>query len=87
LTKSYITYKIVLIIKKIEIFFLIFNFLISNLEKCDLTIPGKSIQTALTAGSLLACTSAFLDAGGSTTRVDNGKEYYAYTTEKRPNVN
>jgi hypothetical protein len=25
-----------------------------------------------------------LDIGGNTTRVDNGKEYYAYTTEKKP---
>jgi hypothetical protein len=73
-------------IKKLK-YFCNFQILASNFEKCDLTISGKSIQTALTAGSLLACTSAFLDVGGRTTRVDNGKEYYPYTTEKRPNVN
>ncbi|XP_066319335.1 outer envelope pore protein 16-3, chloroplastic/mitochondrial-like [Miscanthus floridulus] len=45
---------------------------------------GKSIQSALIGGSCLAFTSAVLDIGGNTTRVDNGKEYYAYTTEKKP---
>uniref|UniRef100_A0A0D9VK89 Uncharacterized protein n=1 Tax=Leersia perrieri TaxID=77586 RepID=A0A0D9VK89_9ORYZ len=45
---------------------------------------GKSIPAALTAGSCLAFTSAVLDIGGNTTRVDNGKEYYPYTTEKKP---
>ncbi|XP_072972632.1 outer envelope pore protein 16-3, chloroplastic/mitochondrial-like isoform X1 [Typha angustifolia] len=48
---------------------------------------GRSIQTAISAGSCLAFTSAVLDIGGRTTRVDNGKEYYAYTTEKRPSIN
>jgi mitochondrial import inner membrane translocase subunit TIM22 len=47
-------------------------------------MAGKSIQSALIAGSCLAFTSAALDIGGNTTRVDNGKEYYAYTTEKKP---
>ncbi|CAL5019224.1 unnamed protein product [Urochloa decumbens] len=45
---------------------------------------GKSIQSALIGGSCLAFTSAMLDIGGNTTRVDNGKEYYPYTTEKKP---
>ncbi|CAN6233706.1 unnamed protein product, partial [Urochloa humidicola] len=45
---------------------------------------GKSIQSALIGGSCLAFTSAVLDIGGNTTRVDNGKEYYPYTTEKKP---
>lgn len=44
---------------------------------------GKSISTALSAGSALAATSAFIDVGGQTTRVDNGREYYPYTTKKR----
>lgn len=46
--------------------------------------PARSIPTALSAGAALAVTSALLDAGGQTTRIDNGKEYAAYTTEKRP---
>lgn len=50
----------------------------------DATFAGKSIQSALIGGSCLAFTSAVLDIGGNTTRVDNGKEYYAYTTEKKP---
>ncbi|KAL6635019.1 hypothetical protein ACP70R_027690 [Stipagrostis hirtigluma subsp. patula] len=41
---------------------------------------GKSIQSALIGGSCLAFTSAVLDIGGNTTRVDNGKEYFPYTT-------
>ncbi|KAF8403879.1 hypothetical protein HHK36_011985 [Tetracentron sinense] len=45
---------------------------------------GRSISTALSAGAALAFTSAIIDAGGQTTRIDTGKEYYAYTTEKRP---
>jgi hypothetical protein len=47
-------------------------------------LAGKSIQSALIGGSCLAFTSAVLDIGGNTTRVDNGKEYYPYTTEKKP---
>jgi len=47
---------------------------------------GRSISTAISAGSALAFTSAVLDIGGRTTRIDNGKEYYPYTTGKRPNV-
>ncbi|KAI0497704.1 hypothetical protein KFK09_020937 [Dendrobium nobile] len=47
-------------------------------------LKGKTIPSALTAGSALAVTSAILDIGGRTTRVDVGKEYYPYTTEKRP---
>ncbi|KAL0359455.1 UNVERIFIED_CONTAM: Outer envelope pore protein 16-3, chloroplastic/mitochondrial [Sesamum calycinum] len=48
---------------------------------------GRSIPTALSAGAALAFTSAVIDIGGQTTRVDTGKEYYPYTTKKRPNVN
>nr|GLL36556.1 outer envelope pore protein 16-3, chloroplastic/mitochondrial isoform X1 [Ipomoea trifida]GMD41710.1 outer envelope pore protein 16-3, chloroplastic/mitochondrial [Ipomoea batatas]GMD42966.1 outer envelope pore protein 16-3, chloroplastic/mitochondrial [Ipomoea batatas]GMD44645.1 outer envelope pore protein 16-3, chloroplastic/mitochondrial [Ipomoea batatas]GMD46390.1 outer envelope pore protein 16-3, chloroplastic/mitochondrial [Ipomoea batatas] len=44
---------------------------------------GKSISTAISAGAALAVTSALIDAGGQTTRVDNGKEYYPYTTKKK----
>ncbi|MBA0734608.1 hypothetical protein Gogos_018508 [Gossypium gossypioides] len=45
---------------------------------------GRSISTAISAGSALAFTSAVIDAGGQTTRLDTGKEYYPYTTKKRP---
>lgn len=48
---------------------------------------GRSISTAISAGAALAVTSALIDAGGQTTRIDNGTEYYPYTTKKRPNVN
>lgn len=48
---------------------------------------GKSIKSAISAGSALAVTSAFIDVGGQTTRVDTGKEYYPYTTKKRADVN
>ncbi|CAL9159770.1 unnamed protein product [Musa hybrid cultivar] len=44
---------------------------------------GRSIPTAISAGSALAFTSAVLDIGGRTARVDNGKECFPYTTEKR----
>jgi len=44
---------------------------------------GRSIKTAISAGSALAVTSALIDAGGQTTRIDTGKEYYPYTTKKR----
>lgn len=44
---------------------------------------ARSIPTALSAGAALAFTSAVIDAGGQTTRMDTGKEYYAYTTKKR----
>lgn len=47
---------------------------------------GRSIQTALQAGAALAVTSAVIDAGGQTIRVDTGKEYYPYTTKKRSAV-
>ncbi|KAL6555488.1 hypothetical protein OROGR_006746 [Orobanche gracilis] len=47
---------------------------------------GKSISTAISAGAALAVTSALIDIGGQTTRVDTGKEYYPYTLKKRPNV-
>ncbi|CAH9117872.1 unnamed protein product [Cuscuta europaea] len=45
---------------------------------------GKSIATAISAGAALAVTSAVIDVGGQTTRVDNGKEYYPYTTQPKP---
>ncbi|MBA0615619.1 hypothetical protein Godav_015740 [Gossypium davidsonii] len=45
---------------------------------------GRSISTAISAGTALAVTSAVIDAGGQTTRIDTGKEYYPYTTKKRP---
>ncbi|KAK9112240.1 hypothetical protein Scep_019759 [Stephania cephalantha] len=48
-----------------------------------LGFKGRSIPTALSAGAALAFTSAVLDVGGQTTRIDTGKEYYPYTTEKR----
>ena len=44
------------------------------------------MSSAIAAGSALAFTSALLDIGGRTTRTDNGKEYYPYTTGKRPDV-
>ncbi|KAH1122989.1 hypothetical protein J1N35_006149 [Gossypium stocksii] len=49
-----------------------------------LGFKGRSISTAISAGSALAFTSAVIDAGGQTTRLDTGKEYYPYTTKKRP---
>ncbi|KAJ8643563.1 hypothetical protein MRB53_005311 [Persea americana] len=51
-----------------------------------LGFKGRSISTAISAGAALAFTSSILDAGGQTTRIDNGKEYYAYTTQKRPSA-
>ncbi len=48
---------------------------------------GKSIKSAISAGSAFAATSSFIDVGGQTTRVDTGKEYYPYTTKKRAEVN
>ncbi|XP_054821059.1 outer envelope pore protein 16-3, chloroplastic/mitochondrial [Prosopis cineraria] len=47
---------------------------------------GRSISTAISAGTALAVTSSIIDIGGQTTRVDNGKEYYPYTTKKRSSV-
>ncbi|XP_022948275.1 outer envelope pore protein 16-3, chloroplastic/mitochondrial-like [Cucurbita pepo subsp. pepo] len=47
---------------------------------------GKSISTAISAGAALAVTSALIDVGGQTTRIDNGKEYYPYTTKKRSHI-
>ncbi|XP_068638024.1 outer envelope pore protein 16-3, chloroplastic/mitochondrial-like [Aristolochia californica] len=47
---------------------------------------GRSIKTAISAGAALAFTSSVLDAGGQTTRIDTGKEYYPYTTQKRSSV-
>lgn len=47
---------------------------------------GRSINTAMKAGATLAATSAFIDSGGRTARVDNGKEYFAYTTKKKSTI-
>ncbi|KAK4272573.1 hypothetical protein QN277_021109 [Acacia crassicarpa] len=47
---------------------------------------GRSISTAISAGTALAVTSSIIDIGGQTTRIDNGKEYYPYTTKKRPSA-
>ncbi|XP_071716676.1 outer envelope pore protein 16-3, chloroplastic/mitochondrial-like [Rutidosis leptorrhynchoides] len=52
-----------------------------------LGFKGKSISTAISAGAALAATSAFIDVGGQTTRMDTGKEYYPYTTKKRVDAN
>lgn len=49
-------------------------------------LSGKSISTAISAGAALAVTSALIDFGGQTTRVDTGKEYYPYTTKKRSHI-
>lgn len=49
-----------------------------------LGFKARSIPTAISAGAALAVTSALIDAGGQTTRIDNGKEYYPYTVKKRP---
>lgn len=57
---------------------------LNEMRYCTLT--GRSISTAISAGAALAFTSSILDAGGQTTRIDNGKEYYAYTTQKRPSA-
>lgn len=48
-----------------------------------INLTGKSISTAISAGAALAVTSGIIDIGGQTTRIDNGKEYYPYTTKKR----
>ncbi|KAG9450646.1 hypothetical protein H6P81_010611 [Aristolochia fimbriata] len=48
---------------------------------------GRSIKTAISAGAAFAFTSSVLDAGGQTTRIDTGKEYYPYTTKKRSSAN
>ncbi|KAK7840051.1 outer envelope pore protein 16-3 [Quercus suber] len=52
----------------------------------DYFLINRSISTAISAGAALAFTSAVIDIGGQTTRVDNGKEYYPYTTKKRSAV-
>ncbi|THU71440.1 hypothetical protein C4D60_Mb04t01450 [Musa balbisiana] len=46
-------------------------------------LKGRSIPIAISAGSALAFTSAVLDIGVRTTRVDNGQECFPYTTQKR----
>ncbi|KAJ8756285.1 hypothetical protein K2173_025097 [Erythroxylum novogranatense] len=48
-----------------------------------LGFKGRSMSTAISAGTALAITSAVIDGGGQTMRVDTGKEYYPYTTKKR----
>ncbi|XP_057818027.1 outer envelope pore protein 16-3, chloroplastic/mitochondrial [Cryptomeria japonica] len=49
-----------------------------------LGLRGRSISSALKAGAALAATAALVDASGQTTRIDNGTEYYPYTTGKAP---
>ncbi|KAK9664586.1 hypothetical protein RND81_14G053600 [Saponaria officinalis] len=44
----------------------------------------RRIPAALFTGTVLAVTSAIIDAGGLTARVDNGKEDYPYSIKKRP---
>lgn len=44
---------------------------------------GRSIKTAISAGSAFAVTSSLIDATGQTTRIDTGKEYFPYTVKKR----
>ncbi|KAF9679710.1 hypothetical protein SADUNF_Sadunf06G0042800 [Salix dunnii] len=51
-----------------------------------LGFKGRNIKNAIAAGAALAVTSAVIDAGGQTTRMDTGKEYYPYTTKKRSAV-
>ncbi|KAL8159258.1 hypothetical protein V2J09_000795 [Rumex salicifolius] len=51
-----------------------------------LGFKARSIKGALAAGSALAVTSALIDVGGQTTRIDNGKEYYPYNTKNRSAV-
>lgn len=51
-----------------------------------LGFKGRNIKNAIAAGAALAVTSAIIDAGGQTTRMDTGKEYYPYTTKKRSAV-
>ncbi|KAJ6408160.1 OUTER ENVELOPE PORE PROTEIN 16-3 CHLOROPLASTIC/MITOCHONDRIAL [Salix viminalis] len=51
-----------------------------------LGFKGRNIKNAIAAGAALAVTSAVIDAGGQTTRLDTGKEYYPYTTKKRSAV-
>ncbi|EPS58428.1 hypothetical protein M569_16388, partial [Genlisea aurea] len=48
-----------------------------------LGFKGRSISTAISAGSAFAFTSAFLDAGKQTIKHDTGKDYYPYTLKKR----
>ncbi|KAL2320842.1 hypothetical protein Fmac_029811 [Flemingia macrophylla] len=44
---------------------------------------GRSIKTALSAGSALAFTSAYIDYGDQRLKHDDEVEYAAYTTKKR----
>ncbi|XP_061346391.1 outer envelope pore protein 16-3, chloroplastic/mitochondrial [Gastrolobium bilobum] len=45
---------------------------------------GRSISTAISAGSALAFTSAYIDFGGQKLKHDDDVEYAAYTVKKRP---
>uniref|UniRef100_A0A0D6R941 Mitochondrial import inner membrane translocase subunit TIM22 n=1 Tax=Araucaria cunninghamii TaxID=56994 RepID=A0A0D6R941_ARACU len=47
-----------------------------------LGLRGRSISSAISAGAVLAATAAIVDASGQTTRIDNGTEYFPYTTGK-----
>ncbi|KAH9301701.1 hypothetical protein KI387_013284 [Taxus chinensis] len=53
-------------------------------ESLAVAFPSRSISSALSAGAALAATAALVDASGQTTRIDNGTEYYPYTTGKTP---
>lgn len=48
---------------------------------------GRSISTAISAGSALAFTSAVIDFAATPFKHDEGKEYAALTTKKRPSNN
>lgn len=41
---------------------------------------------ALSAGAALAFTSAFIDVGQQSTRIDTGRENSAYTVKHRPST-
>ncbi|KAG6769263.1 hypothetical protein POTOM_024882 [Populus tomentosa] len=57
-----------------------------SVREMDMRLIGRNIKNAIAAGAALAVTSAIIDAGGQTTRMDTGKEYYPYTTKKRSAV-
>lgn len=49
-----------------------------------LGLRGRSISSAISAGAVLAASAALVDVSGQTTRIDNGTEYFPYTTGKSP---
>ncbi|KAL0404978.1 UNVERIFIED_CONTAM: Outer envelope pore protein 16-3, chloroplastic/mitochondrial [Sesamum radiatum] len=76
-----------LLMERLEDLLLELLFWDTKVPQTIVKLTRRSIPTALSAGAALAFTSAVIDIGGQTTRVDTGKEYYPYTTKKRPNVN